>query len=286
MGTDAELLGDMSPVEQTMLAPLWGRATYAQKYPEILDDPRSAEILETLKGRDPRLKQFFERDFDKGEYFGIVFVVRARRFDDAARAYLEQYPEATCVNLGAGLDTSYSRLDNGRLRWYDLDLPDMIDYRRQLIPETDRSTCIAADAFDDGWLDQVEFSADKGIFIIAGGLFMYFDEEKIAQFMGTLARRFPGGRIVFDSGSKLAIRIGNARAKKAGSAAVWKFGMGNPEKTIAAWGDSLDLVWWTTFYKDIPRDPRWERKTRKIMRLSDALKLGKIVLLQFTSETG
>jgi hypothetical protein len=37
--------------------------------------------------------------------------------------YIERYPEATVINIGAGLDTTFSRVANGKMRWYDLDLP-------------------------------------------------------------------------------------------------------------------------------------------------------------------
>jgi O-methyltransferase involved in polyketide biosynthesis len=33
-------------------------------------------------------------------------------------------PKGTVINLGAGLDDTFSRVDNGRVSWYNLDLPD------------------------------------------------------------------------------------------------------------------------------------------------------------------
>lgn len=48
---------------------------------------------------------------------------------------LRDHPDAVIVNLGAGLDTTFQRIDNGRIFWYGLDLPDSIDLRKRLIPE-------------------------------------------------------------------------------------------------------------------------------------------------------
>ena len=36
-------------------------------------------------------------------------------FDRALKSYLQQYPDAVCVNLGCGLDSRFSRVDNGSI---------------------------------------------------------------------------------------------------------------------------------------------------------------------------
>jgi len=56
------------------------------------------------------------------------------------------------VNISAGLDTMFYRVDNGSIRWYDIDLPNVIALRRQLLPETARTTLIARSIFDPSWL--------------------------------------------------------------------------------------------------------------------------------------
>jgi len=129
-------------VQETMLIPLWGRATYSRQYPDLLADSRAQAIIARL-----------DYDFSPfaralGEYGGISYLVRARRFDESIAAYIAAHPQATVVNLGAGLDTTFDRVDNGHIRWYDVDLPDAIAFRQTLIPETERSTCLARSAFD------------------------------------------------------------------------------------------------------------------------------------------
>jgi len=53
-------------------------------------------------------------------------VVRLREFDRFARNFLDKNPTATVVYIGCGLDARFQRLDNGKVRWFDLDLPDVI----------------------------------------------------------------------------------------------------------------------------------------------------------------
>lgn len=284
MDPDTESLEQLSDLEQTMLVPLWGRATYSPRYPDLLDDPRAVEVVAEMQRADPRLREAFEQ-FEGGEYYGLVFMARARQFDDALVDYLDDHPAATVVNLGAGLDTTFARVDNGQLRWYNLDLPEAIEYRQRFLPEaeTSRCTCIAADAFDPGWMDAVEFSPDRGIFFLAGGLFMYYPEAKVRAFFQALARRFPGGEIIFDVGSRLGKWIANRRSKKAGKDTAWQFGVGNPDKKFPPWSPRIEMVEWHVYWEQVEKNPAWERKTRKIMKISDCLKLGKIVRLRFTS---
>jgi hypothetical protein len=101
------------------------------------------------------------------------------------------------VNLGAGLDTTFYRVDNGLIHWYDLDLPEVIDVRRQLLPEPDRVTYIAKSIFDQSWYTDVRHT-EGGVFMIAGGLLHWLDELRVKQLFLMLADNFPGGEIVFN----------------------------------------------------------------------------------------
>jgi len=69
---------------------------------------------------------------------------RAKQFDDKICAYINEHPQASVINVGAGLDTTFYCVDNGLIQWYDLDLPNVIDIRRQLPPELGRTTYLAA----------------------------------------------------------------------------------------------------------------------------------------------
>lgn len=59
------------------------------------------------------------------------------------------------VQLGYGLETTYSRCDNGHTRWYALDMPHVVEYRRALLSEPERETYLAGDAFAEDWIRQI-----------------------------------------------------------------------------------------------------------------------------------
>lgn len=44
------------------------------------------------------------------------------------------------IEIGTGLNTRFESVDNGVVRWLDLDLPDTIELRRQFFANTDVAT--------------------------------------------------------------------------------------------------------------------------------------------------
>jgi NADPH-dependent ferric siderophore reductase len=68
---------------------------------------------------------------------------------------MADHPAGTVVEVGAGLNTRFERLDNGTIHWVDLDLPDTMDLRRTFFSETDRRRMVAASVADDSWCQTV-----------------------------------------------------------------------------------------------------------------------------------
>ncbi|MFX1479013.1 MAG: class I SAM-dependent methyltransferase, partial [Promethearchaeota archaeon] len=197
-------------IQETMLGPLWARAKYSQIYPELLDDQKAIEIIKNIKYDFSKIQEYL------GEWRGLGLLARARNFDEALLQYIEKYPSVTVVNIGAGLDTTFFRVDNGKIKWYDLDLPNAIEYRKKILPESERNTYIPKSALDYSWFKNIEFEYEKGIFFIAGGFVYYFKEKEISSLIIEMAKEFPRAEMIFDATSKLANKVINKRAKKAG----------------------------------------------------------------------
>ncbi|MFX1274603.1 MAG: class I SAM-dependent methyltransferase [Promethearchaeota archaeon] len=263
-------------IESTMGGPLWARATYSPTNPDILKDSQASEIIKKIDVDFSVAQEFC------GEYLGINFIVRARKFDDAIKRFIKEFPNATVVNIGCGLDTTFSRIDNGTIKWYDLDLPSAIEYRLKLIPETKRSFCISKSMFDYSWFDDIEYDKKNGIFFFAAGVFNYFEENEISKLCIEIANRFPGGELMFDVPSKLGLMILNRRIKKMGLDGMeMHFGLGSPVRQISKWSDKIKVIEWYTLFDRIPRNLNWEKNTIRLMNLSDKFKIGKYVLLRF-----
>lgn len=118
---------------------------------------------------------------------------------------LKQYPEATIVNLGCGLDETGKACDNGICHIVNIDFPDIIEIREKLIAEQDREKNIACNLKDYSWMDEVDSS--KGVIFFAAGVFHYFKMDEVKALVLEIAKRYTGGCLVFDSVGKLGLKL-------------------------------------------------------------------------------
>ncbi|MGZ4852411.1 MAG: class I SAM-dependent methyltransferase [Halobacteriota archaeon] len=197
----------LNDASRSMLACLWDRAQLSKKYSSLFYDEKAIELVEKIDyddfaASDDGSLQGLEMSFFRRAHplnlpeFGPL-TLRAWQFDEKVKKYIAEHPRASVVNLGAGLDTTFYRVDNGLLHWYDLDLPEVIDVRRQLLPEPDRVTYIAKSIFDPNWCEGVTHT-EEGVFIVAGGVFYWFEKAQVREFFSMLADNFDGAEIVFD----------------------------------------------------------------------------------------
>ncbi len=233
----------------SVLGCLWGRAQMSREYRSLFYDAKAIELTEKIDYvpdfsasdvqpfEDVMINIFFSHKINQTR-FGL-FTLRAKQFDYKVKAYIEEHPYASVINIAAGLDTTFYRVDNGLIRWYDLDLPAVIDIRRQLLPEPDRVIYIAKSLLDPNWFEDVTYTED-GVFMIAGGVLHSLEESQVKQFFSMLADNFPDGEIVFDAMSRLG---GGFRAR---------IDMFPPEQRDAMRATLIDALkdWWEEVLKD------------------------------------
>ncbi|HXY88567.1 MAG TPA: class I SAM-dependent methyltransferase [Candidatus Acidoferrales bacterium] len=194
----------LNGVSETLLGLLWGRAQLSKEYSSLFFDAKAVELVEKINYDFSTSDMAFQGilldisvEGNLLPIFGLTALM-AKQFDDKIKAYVTEHPRASVVNIGAGLDTTFYRIDNGTIHWYDLDLPNVIAIRKQLLPEPDRVVYIPKSLLDPSWCKDVKV-ADDGIFMVAGGVLRYFKESEVKQFFLLLADNFPGGEIVFDA---------------------------------------------------------------------------------------
>lgn len=252
----------LSGVSETLLSPLWGRAKISTEHSALFYDAKAVELVEYID------YDFSALDKKLNLESNIVFVARARQFDDKIRAYITEYPHASVINLGAGLDTTFYRVDNGLIHWYDLDLPDVIELRKQLIPETDRVRCVAKSLLDLRWRNDVE-DTENGVFMVSCGVLGFFEKSQIKQFFSSLADNFPGGELVFDTASKLGNLISNFGLRQTGvKKARTKWTLKDVNK-LKKWDKRIVVVDQFPYFKNILRDPAWGDQIKRWMDLMD-----------------
>ncbi|HEX6354902.1 class I SAM-dependent methyltransferase [Actinophytocola sp.] len=191
MAKEAVRLGT---VQETLLLTLYGRARDLGARRPMLADRKSAELVARI-------------DYDFTKFRGAslpLAVLRTAMFDVWVRRFLDEHPEGTVVELGVGLNTRSDRVDNGRARFFDLDLPDAIALRRRFFHDTERFTMLAGSLVDPDWIDQVA-AAPGPYFFVSEGVLTYLTEDKARTALRQVATRFPGSLVAFDTGGRAAI---------------------------------------------------------------------------------
>ena len=226
---------ELDPVMKTLVLPLYGRAECAKKYPRVFPDP-SAERLVSQIGC--HMDSMYH-----GDLTSLTWALRKRILCERVRNYLKRYPCATIVNLGCGADESFSAVDNGSCRWVNLDLPEVIAEREKMMPLRERESNIAMSAFDLHWLERIEANPANGLFVICGGMLMYFAEEIIRPLFIALAERFSDGGICFDTVSRAGMRKTNRLLEKSSNQnAEVVFAVDDAQAMFKPWSDRFASI--------------------------------------------
>ena len=263
---------DLGNVQKTLLLPLWGRAVESQKEKPLLVDRTAVRIVESVN------YDFSTLTANLSDLTQAAWIMRSLCIDETIKGFLKKYPQGTIVNIGCGLDTTFDRIDNGSVLWYDLDLPDVIELRRQFIQETERRKFICASFLDECWLNEIGASAN--VLFIAAGVLYYFEENEVKEFLIRLADRFPGSEIVFDASSPRGIKTANRMViKRSGldEKSFLKWGLKNAE-TLTTWDKRFRVL--NTHYYFGKNGQHLGLRIRLIGWVSDRLKIQYMVHLR------
>ena len=267
-------MSEIGIVEDTLFVPMAGRIYASENCPQILYDQKAL----SLKGRLPA--RLLERG-RQNQYTLLASAVRSANMDRDIRAFLRRRPEGVIAELGCGLETTYYRDENGHTRWYAVDLPDVMEYRKTLLPEPEWQTYIAGDAFSADWLRRArEENPDAPLLVTAGGLFHYFEEEKVLAFLQML-RGFGDIEIVFDTVNKKGMDMMHKKyMKQVGHAeAKMFFYLDSAAELAEKLGLAPGAVEEAPYYRHIPRQGL-RLATRVSMAVSDRFGMVKMVRLK------
>lgn len=189
---------ELEGVQKTLSPVLKAKALDNRLPDPILGDVLAEEVMRRL---DP--------DYDKGRFatsqLGLGAVVRAKVFDDWAREFLADHPDAVVMHLGCGLDARVFRIDPPEtVDWYDLDFPAVIELREQFLPSRDHYTLIGSSVTDLAWLDRIP--RGRPALMIAEGLVPYLSEADARRVITSVVDAFPTGELCFDTVSASAWR--------------------------------------------------------------------------------
>lgn len=179
----------MSGLSSTLLIPLWAKAVEYDRADALLKDDEAVRMMQAI---DYDFTRFASAKMSQAGCCG-----RAALFDEETRRFIRKCPDAVVVQLGAGLDARFERLGRPAVTaWYDLDLPEAMAVRRQLLPASGNHY-VAESMFGEGWMDTVA-AHQKPVLLLLEGVLMYFDEGDVRKFFDLVVGKLPGAVIVFD----------------------------------------------------------------------------------------
>jgi len=251
-------------VSETLFLPLYSLALESQRPNPIIVDEEAVALTRRLNEQFAGSDKPIFRRLAAGRLPGTLLTtmsIRIRHYDLVVEEFLEREPDGIVVSLGCGLDDRRRRVDNGHMRWFDLDLPEVIELRRQFLPETDRMRFIASSVLDFAWLDQLPEGHGSQFLFIAEGLFMYLPAEKVRELVVTLRDRHPGAELLAEVANTKIVRTmqspwGRGKFKRQFSLSenvVYQFGL-DDSHDMEGWAPGLELIdEWTYFDEPEPK---------------------------------
>ena len=194
---------EKNTVQETLILPLYSRKLSSELYPNLYRDETAVRLIDEI---DYDFSQAEKNSRSLMQRFGALEV--AMRQCDLAwevREYLKTHPKAAVVNLGCGLDNTGRACDNGRCKIYNLDFPDVITVRNELLPAGEREQNVPCNLNDTAWFSEID--ASDGAVFFASGVFYYFLTGQVKALVQAMASAFPGSILVFDAANKTAVKM-------------------------------------------------------------------------------
>ena len=270
---------EKNTVQETLIIPLYGRKVCSEHFPHLFKDPEAERICNMLDYDFSEKGGKMERGF--GLFGALEVAQRQYDLECESRAYLREHPHAAVVNLGCGLDDTFHKCDNGTCKGYNIDLPDVIAVRNQLLPCKERETNLAFDLTSPAWMKEID--ASQGAVFYAAGVFYYFKREDVHSLFCKMATRFPGAVLAFDTcNSRGAKMMTKTWLKEAGISDVNALFSLEDASELASWSDAFASVTAKSYmrgYRDIYHDVR--PLYRLMIRFCDSLVGMVIVRIEF-----
>lgn len=271
---------EKNTVQETLILPLYSRKLCSELYPNLYRDETAVRLLEKI---DYDFSQAEKNSRGLMQRFGALEV--AMRQNDLAwevRDYLKTHPRAAVVNLGCGLDSTGRNCDNGQCKIYNLDFPDVIALRKELLPAGEREENIACNLNDTEWFAKID--ASGGAVFFASGVFYYFLTGQVKALVRNMVNTFPEGVLVFDAANQTAVKmiaktwLKGAKIQNVGA----YFAVSDAKSELSPWNSRLRVTskGYMLGYHDL-KDPSVSGFFRFLAKLGDSKMKMQIVKIEW-----
>ncbi|KAJ5152045.1 S-adenosyl-L-methionine-dependent methyltransferase [Penicillium capsulatum] len=213
-------------VAGTLLIPLLARA-YDNALPDpILGDVYAQDVLDKI--------EFDVAAMSLTPFQNCGIAVRTSQFDRWTAGFLKNHANTTVLHLACGFDSRMQRVEWGdKTRWIDIDLPEVIRLRSQILPVSlpgrDYSL-VGVDVLEENWMRDI-VPVSGSVLVIMEGLLAYLPEKDARGLLQRICQAFPHGEIMCESVSSVALKVLNrpdSMKAASGTGALFQSSIDNP----------------------------------------------------------
>lgn len=172
-------------IQETALIPLAIKASETARTNARIIDRKAKEIIDTLGVDVSKYDPFLSHE-------GVV--ARTILFRQELNRLIDRYPNALCINLGCGFDDKFSQVDNGKITWFDVDLPDQIEKRRKVYVDRERCKMMGGSALEAEWTKKLP--KNEMNIVVMEGVLEYFQKDQVKRCLNMLCDSFAHGYLL------------------------------------------------------------------------------------------
>lgn len=262
-------MSDLTEVSETLFVPLMGRIYAAKHHKDVLYDEKTLALADDL----PPEANIGGQD----EYTYLASATRSKNMDHYVQEFLLHHPSGVVINVGCGLECIYDRVDNGEALFFELDLPEVLELRSKYFPAQERDRYLPYSMFDYRWQDEVKAASTGPYLVVAAGLFYYFKEEQVIDFIEHLDN-LDKTELVFEICSSAGLKVSQRYMKKMGKEdAEMFFAVDDVTKFVKRLNINAELIEERHYYSLTKLSNSISLTTKMKMIFSDAFNMVKMI---------
>jgi O-methyltransferase involved in polyketide biosynthesis len=242
---------NLSELSRTAILALLCRVVESEQQNPVFNDPMAVLCLERLLSisseEEKNLIMKWKRKYaGQNAHDAKARALTARSFDSIAGSFIANHPGCTVINLACGFDTRFWRIENEKCKYVELDLPEVIELKRELLKDQLGYDLIGCSVLDTAWIDQVTSTGNSNFLLLAEALFYYLPKPDATSLLQEIARRFNRSQLVLDIVPVKYTRgimkwIIDLHSRAWGLDVSFVFGISNPRQ-IESYGNGFKVI--------------------------------------------
>ncbi len=195
---------NLANVSHTAIYTLLCRAVEtANEENPIIHDPMASFCLERLlsivsEEEKKRIEKLGKKVAGIGANDTRRIAQRANEIDKMVNDYISNNPSCTVINLACGFDTRFWRIENEKCKYIEIDLPEVIALKKEILKDHLRYELIGRSVLDTTWIDMVTANGNNDFLLVAEGLIMYLPESDALKLFQDISQGFNHSQFILE----------------------------------------------------------------------------------------